>query len=392
MENDKVAKEKKPSKSRKRGQGEGSIFQRSDGRWCAAMVVGYRDGRPRRKHFYGETRSDVADRLTRALQELQQGIIPADDRIKLDAFLDHWLEDTVKPSVRPKTYDSYKQLARLYLKPDLGHVRLSKLTPHDVRKFMNAKIETGLSARTVLYCRAVLRRALRQAVCDGIIFRNVATLVEPPRSVRSEVKVLTPEQAGAFLEAIKEDRLQALYTVALSLGLRQGEALGLRWQDLDFDNRTLRVNKALQRVNGKVQLVEPKTNRSRRTLPLPDSAVQSLCSHRVRQMEERLKAGERWHEAGFVFTTPIGTPLDPRNVLREYHAALKRAGLPRFRFHDLRHSCASLLLAQGVQPRTVMEILGHSQISITMDTYAHVMPAMMRDAADAMDSALSARK
>src|SRR5215813_7669232 len=139
MENDKVAKEKKPSKSRKRGQGEGSIFQRSDGRWCAAMVVGYRDGRPRRKHFYGETRSDVADRLTRALQELQQGIIPADDRIKLDAFLDHWLEDTVKPSVRPKTYDSYKQLARLYLKPDLGHVRLSKLTPHDVRKFMNAK-------------------------------------------------------------------------------------------------------------------------------------------------------------------------------------------------------------------------------------------------------------
>jgi len=228
MEHEKEKDRKISSKHRKRGQGEGSIFQRSDGRWCAAMVVGYRDGRPRRKHFYGETRSDVADRLTRALQELQQGIIPADDRIKLDAFLDQWLEDTVKPSVRPKTYDSYKQLARLYLKPDLGHVRLSKLTPHDVRKFMNAKIETGLSARTVLYCRAVLRRALRQAVCDGIIFRNVATLVEPPRSVRSEVKVLTPEQAGAFLEAIKEDRLQALYTVALSLGFRQGEALGLR--------------------------------------------------------------------------------------------------------------------------------------------------------------------
>jgi len=356
------------------------------------MVIGYRNGRPLRKHFYGETRSGVAGRLTKALQELQQGILPADDRIKLEAFLDRWLEDSVKPSVRAKTYDSYKQLVRLYIKPDLGHVRLSKLTPHDVRKFMNARMESGLSARTVLYCRAVLRRALRQAVCDGVIFRNVATLVEPPRSVRPEAKVLTPEQAGAFLKAIKENRLQALYTVALSLGLRQGEALGLRWQDLDLDNRTLRVNTALQRIDGKVQLVEPKTSRSRRTLPLPDSVVQSLRSHRVRQKEERLKAGERWHEAGFVFTTPIGTPLDPRNVLREYQAALKGAELPRLRFHDLRHSCASLLLAQGVQPRTVMEVLGHSQISITMDTYAHVMPAMMRNAADAMDSALGAKK
>jgi len=379
-------------KARKRGQGEGSIFQRTDGRWCAAMVVGYRNGRPRRKHFYGETRADVAGRLTKALQEQQQGIMPADDRIKLGTFLDRWLADSMKTAVRPKTYTSYKQLIRLYLKPDLGHVRLSKLTPHDVREFMTKRMEAGLSARTVLYCRAVLRRALRQAVCDGIIFRNVASLAEPPRSVRPEAKVMTPEQAGEFLKAIKEDRLQALYTVALSLGLRQGEALGLRWQDIDLDQRTLRISFALQRVDGEVQLVEPKTIRSRRTLTLPESAVRSLRSHRVRQKEERLKAGEDWQEGGFVFTTAIGTPLDPRNVLREYHAALKRTGLPRFRFHDLRHSCASLLLAQGVQPRTVMEVLGHSQISITMDTYAHVMPAMLRDAADAMDSALGAKK
>jgi integrase len=210
--------------------------------------------------------------------------------------------------------------------------------------------------------------------------------------VRPEVQVLTPEQAGTFLKAIKEDRLQALYMAALSLGLRQGEALGLRWQDVDIDQRTLRINHALQRVDGEVRLVEPKTIRSRRTLPLPESVIQSLRSHRVRQKEERLKAGEHWQEGGFVFTTTIGTPLDPRNVLREYHAALKRTGLPRFRFHDLRHSCASLLLAQGVQPRTVMEILGHSQISLTMNTYAHVMPSMMRDAADAMDKALGAVK
>src|SRR5262249_51861684 len=160
--------------------------------WCAALTVGYKNGRPKRKHYYGETRAAVHERLSKAISDLQQGIHPADDRTRLGPYLDHWLENSVKPAVRPKTYESYKQLVRLYLKTDLGHIRLSKLTPNDVRKFMRTRMEgeSSLSARTVLYCRAVLRRSLRQAVADGLVSRNVASLADPPHYRRPDVKVL----------------------------------------------------------------------------------------------------------------------------------------------------------------------------------------------------------
>jgi len=195
-----------------------------------------------------------------------------------------------------------------------------------------------------------------------------------------------------FLKAIKGDRLEALFSVALSLGLRQGEALGLRLQDIDFEARTLRVNYAIQRIEGKLQMVEPKTEGSRRALPLTETILSALRSHRSRQLEERLSLGSHWQETGLVFTSTIGTPLDHRNVVRKFHALLEKAKLPRFRFHDLRHSCASLLIAQGVPARTVMEILGHSQISLTMNTYAHVMPAMKMEAIDLMESILTGGK
>lgn len=186
--------------------------------------------------------------------------------------------------------------------------------------------------------------------------------------------------------------MEVLFSVTLALGLRKGEALGLRWQDIDWQGRTLRVNIALQRISGKLQLIEPKTDKSRRTLPLPETIEAALKAHRIRQLEEKMLAGDRWQETGLVFTTSIGTPLDARNAVRKFHGLLKKAGLGRFRFHDLRHSCASLLLAQGVPPRTIMDILGHSQISLTMDTYSHVMSAMIRDAADLMDSILTGQK
>ncbi len=179
-----------------------------------------------------------------------------------------------------------------------------------------------------------------------------------------------------------------MYTVALALGLRQGEALGVRWEDVDLEAQTLRVRYALQRIDRKPTFVEPKTTRSRRTLPLPPSIVTALRAHRVRQLEERLLAGERWQDWNLVFASTVGTPLDGHNVTHRLQKHLERAGLPRQRFHDLRHCCASLLLAQGVHPRAVMEILGHSQIALTMDTYSHVMPAMLRDAANLMDGIL----
>jgi integrase len=369
----------------KRGQGEGSIYQRSDGRWTA--VISLDNGK--RKSFYSKTRKEVQDKLVIALRDQQQGLPMAPEKQTLSQFLGVWLTDSVKPTVRPRTIESYSQLVRVHIVPDaIGRRVLARLSPQDLQAFLNGMLAKGLSPRTVQYLHAIIRSALNQALRWGFVARNVATLVDSPRVRRPEIKPLTPEQARCFLEVAKDDRLAALYAVAIALGLRQGEALGLRWQDVDLDGAMLRVSLALQRVNGKLQLVEPKTDRSRRSVPLPPVAVVALRQHRVHQLEERLLAGERWQNNGLVFTTTIGTPLDGHNVTRQFKMLMDKAGLPPIRFHDLRHTCASLLLAQGLSPRLIMETLGHSQISLTMNTYSHVMPALQREAADKMQELL----
>lgn len=217
----------------------------------------------------------------------------------------------------------------------------------------------------------MLRGALNQAVRWDLLGRNPASLVEPPRVERYEIKPLTPVEARAFLAAIRGDRLEALYSVALTMGLRQGEALGLRWSDVDLDIGSLRIEKQLQRIEGRLQLVELKTKLSRRALIMPSSIVASLREHRHRQLEERSAARDRWVESGLVFTTPGGEALEGSTVTRHFHDYLERAGLPQRRFHDLRHSCATLLLVQGVSPRVVMDVLGHSDIGINDE---HLLP------------------
>lgn len=225
----------------------------------------------------------------------------------------------------------------------------------------------------------------------GLVPRNVALLVDPPRGNRPAVQPFTPEQARVFLDAVQGDRLEALYTVALSVDLRQGEALSLRWEDVNLEQRRLSVRYALQRIGGKLQLVEPKTAKSRRTLALPAFAVTALRAHKVRQLEERVRLGAHWRDTGFIFTSSVGTPLEARNVVRHFHAVQARIGIrPRRRFHDLRHSAASLLLAQGEDLRGIMELLGHSQISLTANLYAHVLDASKRQTADRMDALFGA--
>jgi integrase len=219
----------------------------------------------------------------------------------------------------------------------------------------------------------------------GLVARNVATLVDAPGPGPQEILFLSPEEAHSFLEAIQGDRLEALYTVALALGLRPGEALGLRWQDVDLEAAILRVQVSLQRIDGKLVVDELKTRRSRRSLALPHFAIAALLAHQARQNEEREIAGAHWEDYGLVFSTRLGRPLGQRNVIRCFRRTLKKAGITHRRFYDLRHTCASLLLAQGVHPRVVMEILGHSQISITMNTSSHVVPELGHDAAKRMD-------
>lgn len=327
--------------------------------------------------------------MSGALADLNKGIAPSDDQQTVRVFLERWLEVSARPRVRPSTYTSYEGHIRLHLVPALGRIKLSKLSPQDVQAFMNQKVKEGLAPRTVRSIRATLRVALGQAVKWGELPRNVAELADSPRIPHHEIRPFSPEEARQFLEAIKGRRLEALYSVALALGLRRGEALGLHWEDVDLEKGTLSVRFALQRVNGSLQRVEPKSARSRRTIAIPEFGVKALKDHRARQLEERLLAGAKWKETGLVFTTTIGTPLDPDNINRDFKPLLEAAGLRSQRFHDLRHACASLLLVQGVSPRVVMETLGHSQISLTMNTYSHVIPSLQEEAAKSLNSLLA---
>ncbi len=344
-----------------------------------------------RKHFYGGTRAEVQKKLALALHAVETGTLADARGLSTGEFLDQWLTDVVRPHVRQWTYRGYEVHVRLHLKPALGRVPLAKLTPQQIQQLINAKTRSGLKPKSVRYILGTLRSALNQAVRWDLISRNPATLVDGPRVEQFEIQPLSPDEARQFLSSIKGDRLEALYSVALTMGLRQGEALGLRWQDIDVEMGYMRISKQLQRVDRKLQLVEPKTKRSRRTLAMPAVINRALMEHRVRQDHERAKAGERWVNTELVFTTPIGTGLEGTAVTKDFHRKLSRARLPQRRFHDLRHSCATLLLVQGVSPRVVMDVLGHSQIALTMNTYSHVIPDLRRDAAQRMDDLLHER-
>ena len=223
----------------------------------------------------------------------------------------------------------------------------------------------------------------------GEVEWNVAKLVDAPSVIQREIKPFNLDHARIFIQVIKGDRLESLYTLGIAVGLRQAEILGLSWSDLDLQERQITIRTTLQRIEGEYRFLEPKSARSRRTLVLPEIAIDALKMHKGQQLASKLKAGERWHESDLVFTTRYGTPINRHNLTRDYKALLKRAGLPELRFHDLRHTAASLFCAQNVQPRDLMEILGHSQISLTMNTYTHVMYPAMQEAASRMDSILT---
>lgn len=374
----------------RRGPGEGSIYQRKDGRWTASVHLGYEGGRRIRKHFYGRTRRDVQEELTTLLRAQQQGLpLGADERTTVEAFLSRWLQATAAKN-RPGTVTRYEQLVRGHIVPAIGRERLVRLTPDQVQALLDARLAAGLSPRTVHHIRACLRSALNRAMRWGLVSRNAAALTDPPKVPYVEVQPLTPDQARRFIEAVRGDRLEALYVVALATGMRQGELLGLAWDDVDLAGGSLTVRHALQRVGGRYALVEPKTARSRRTIALPSLATVALEEHRSRQAFAQRWAGSKWsNPVGVVFTNLTGGPLDATNVTHRLQAILAAAGLPRQRFHDLRHGAASLLIASGTPMRQVMELLGHSDIRLTMNTYAHVAPAVARDTADRMDAALS---
>jgi integrase len=396
--------------AKRRGAGEGTIARRSDNRWQAVLNCGYSNGRRVRKYFYGDSEAAVQAQLLKARSDRFAGLPIITEKQTVQQYMEDWLERVLRPRAKPRATESFGTISRRHIFPTLGRIQLAKLTPQHVQRLLDEKSKTitdasgkvkqkGLSAQTITNIRTVLRSALAQALKWGLVHRNVAALVSAPRISRKKITPLDADSARAFLAAARGHRFEAMFLTTLTLGLRRGEVLGLRWQDLDLDARQLRVAQSLQRLKTgstdmgrktELRATETKTDGSQRTIALPDSVVAALKSQRARQAEERLVAGPKWQDAGLVFTTPLGRGIEPILLHRAFKAILEKAGLPTtLRLHDLRHSAASLLLAQGVPPRAIMELLGHQSISTTMNLYAHVMPAMMREAADKMDAILS---
>lgn len=372
----------------KRGNGEGSIFKRKDGRWVGIVDLGWVAGKRRRKHCYGKTRHEVQERLVTVLRALHEGLPVSRDRLTLGAFLEHWLS-VARPTFRPATFVRYEQYVRCHVVPNIGRLPLAKLGPDDLQALYTSRLKAGSAPRTVLHLHRVLHRALRQAERWGFVARNVAALVDAPRAPRTEIQALTPDEARSLLRTAEGTRLEALYVLALVTGMRQGELLGLRWADLDTDAGVVSIRRTLQRTRDGYEFLEPKTARSRRTIEVEPRVVQLLRKHRRAQNEERLRVGSAWVDAGLVFTDEAGEPLRGWDVTRSsFRPLLRLAGLPGIRFHDLRHTAATIALSRGVHPKVVQEMLGHAAISVTLDTYSHVVKGMHHEAARTMGAAL----
>lgn len=365
----------------KRANGEGTVYKRKDGRWEGAVTL---EG-GKRKRVYGDTRREAQEQLTALLREQQQGRLVAEPSQTVSHYLNHWLEDQMSLKLRPSTYESYALNVRR-LTPHIGQIRLDRLRPSHIQRCYKDLLESGLSARSVDQAHRVLRAALRQAVKWELLAQTPTAAVTAPRAQRREMQPLTPRQVHTLFTSTTDDSLHALWVLLCTTGLRIGEATGLEWQHLDLSAGTLTVQQAVQLQRGKgLVLIEPKTGRSRRTVHLAAGTIAALRLHQDRQKLAWRTAGRPWVESGLVFCTRSGLPLAPSNVRRSLHRALTRAGLPVIRVHDLRHTAATYLLSIGTHPKKVQELLGHSSIMLTMDTYSHVLPAMHQEIADQMD-------
>ncbi|MFD7199852.1 MULTISPECIES: tyrosine-type recombinase/integrase [unclassified Streptomyces] len=370
--------------------GAGTITKRKDGRYQAAVYVLQPDGTRARKFAYGKSWEECDAKRRDLLDKVASGVPVPTKSAKLADWLSYWLDNVIKPRRKRTTYAKYEVHVRLYLVPMLGTKRLEALSVADVRRFLN-RLEREASAATAKESHKVLRSALSAACREELITRNVVSLVEPPQVESRDLSPWSLDETLDFLTAARKDPLYAAFMLAIALGFRRGEIVGLRWQDVDLDKRVIRVRKQRQRVGGEVYDDDPKGRRRKQALPLPAICVAPLRWQRLRQAALRERAGDRWAESDYVFTTRTGRPIEPRNVYRSFTRVAGNAGLRVIRLHDARHGTATLLTAAGVAPRVVMEILGHSQIAVTMNVYTHVVQDTQREAVSHMDRLLRRR-
>lgn len=373
-----------------RGNRESSIFQRTDGRWVVQISLpGDSRIKRRRKTLYGRTREEVRRKQVDAQKTLLDGGRIAPERLTVGTYMRSWLEHK-RHEVRWQTWRRYEQLFRTHIEPNLGSVRLSRLRPNQLRDLYSSKLAEGLAVETVRHLHKVIRAALNQAEREDLVVKNVCRQVRPPRKQRYEINPLSPDEARRLRKTLRGHPDEALYVLALSTGMRQGEILGLRWRDCDLDSGYISVNRSLVFIRNDWHLEEPKTKSSRRRIHLALEAIEALRTHLLSQLEKRLALGAAWQDNDLVFPTGIGTAKRGRSlVTRSFRPLLEAAGLRRIRFHDLQHTAATLLLGAGVNPKIVAEMLGHSSVQLTLDTYSHITPTMQEEAANKMNDILS---
>jgi integrase len=353
------------------------------------------DGKRRRRGVGGfKTKREAKAAEAEALRRIRDGVFVEPNRLTLGTYLTEMWLPSMANQVRPTTLGGYRHNVRAYILPRLGNIPLQRLTTARVSAFYGELVASGgqhgrpLSPKTVRYVHTTLRRALRDAVADGLVVRNVAAQARPPRARRVEMHTWTAEQVGTFLASAREDRLYPAWLLLATLGLRRGELLGLRWADVNQTTGRIAIRHTLVMVDGKPAMAEPKTAKGRRSLTLAPDVLEVLRAHRARQAAERLSLGAGYVDSGLVITTEDGRPMHPETLSGLFVRQAKQAGLPPIRLHDLRHSVASILLAAGTHPKVVSELLGHSSIGLTLDTYSHVIPSLAEEAAGVIAAAV----
>ncbi len=388
----------------RRSNGDGAIDKvkraRKDGTivetWRGRLSVGIdpRTLRPRRITLYADTRSELATKMARMKSDADRGILPSSERITVEVLLERWVDDVMAARVRATTLSLYRSLIRTHLLPAIGALRLDRLTAQDVAAVLSRMRESRRSERTQALALIILRSAIDQAVRWDLVPRNVARSVDAPRPQRKAMTALSLAQSQRFLRLARGTRFGALYTLALLAGLRRGELLGLQWADVDFERRTLSVVRSVVLLDGKPIIAEPKTSAGRRMVDVPATALRALREQQVTLFAAGLRSSP------WVFPNEDGATMNPENLIRRSFRPLlaraiadaQREGLsfPSIRFHDLRHTAATLMLELGIPQKVVQERLGHASIVVTMDTYSHVSPTMQRDAAERIDGLFAA--
>jgi len=367
----------------------GQLIKRSENTWLVRIFLG-RDADGKRKYFnktiHG-TKKDAQKYLTAKTREKDLGIFVEPASIYLGDFLDRWLQEVAKNKLRARTFDNYESLLNCHVRKILGAKKLSDIQAYEVQKLYNDMKKANYSPKTIRHVHNVLSPAFKQAIKWKMLIQNPCDLCELPQMEKTEMMYFTPQETAKFLDAAKDDKYYSVFLVAIETGMRPEEYLGLQWKDVDFDNSSLSVRRALVvKKGGGFIFTEPKTKKSRRSIPFSNTVKKALKAHRRKQLVERFKLGAAYENFDLVFASEIGTPLLHGNLLRRHFKPIRdRAELPKIRMYDLRHTTATLLLSAGENPKVVSERLGHASIVLTLDNYSHVLPTMQKTATDKME-------